>query len=287
MSQDKIFLDYDQAALDQAYDQRFWAPNAAEIIRWYAEHSAAVYACLPSERNIAYGHGAKERFDLFRTDKADAPTVIFVHGGAWRLLSKEDSVFPAEVFVSTGVNYIALDFDIIPDARLPAMIAQVRQAIAWLWREGPGIGINRERLYLCGHSSGAHLAAMALVTDWQSHGLPHDVIKGGLCASGSYDLEAVVLSARGDYLELDNAEVIACSPIHFVERLACPLVVAYGGRESPEFIRQSEDFHARILRSGGRANLLMANDDNHFEISKSLAEPDGLLARTMLDLIGM
>jgi len=286
MSSPKVFLDYDQVSLDRAYDQRAWAPNAKEIVDWYAVASAVARTRLDCETNISYGEGEDERFDLFPTGKANAPAVVYVHGGAWRLLSKEESAFAAEAFVASGASFVALDFSITPKARLPEMAAQVRRALVWLWRNGKSLGINRDRLYLCGHSSGAHLTATMLTTDWKAlEDLPGDFIKGALCASGSYDLRPVMLSARGRYLELDDAEEDALSPQRHVDRLECPVIVAFGNKESPEFQRQARDFHAAIHRAGNTAELIVGLNLNHFEISATLAQRDGFLARAMLDLM--
>jgi len=284
----KVFLGYDQEALDRAYDQRAWAPNAKDIIDWYAVASATARNRLVCERDIAYGKGEDERFDFFPTSRPDAPVVVYVHGGAWRLLSKEESAFAAEAFVASGASFVALDFSITPKVRLPEMAAQVRRALVWLWRNGDSHGINRNRLYLCGHSSGAHLTATTLVTDWTPfEDLPRDFIKGAVCASGSYDLQAVMLSARGHYLNLDAAEEEALSPQRHVEMLECPIIVAYGENESPEFQRQARDFHAAIGRAGHAAELIVGENLNHFEIVTTLARRDGLLARAMLGLMGL
>jgi hypothetical protein len=43
--------------------------------------------------------------------------------------------------------------------------------------------------YVSGHSSGGHLAGVILTADWRELDLPADVVKGGLCSSGMYDLE--------------------------------------------------------------------------------------------------
>jgi len=288
MAPPKVFLDYDQEALDRAYDQRAWAPNAKDIIDWYGVASAAARDRLVCERDIAYGRGEDERFDFFPAGPPDAPVVVYVHGGAWRLLGKAESAFAAEAMVAAGASFVALDFSITPKVRLPEMAAQVRRAIAWLWRNGDRIGINRDRLYLCGHSSGAHLTATTLVTDWTSYeDLPRDFIKGALCASGSYDLEAVMLSARGGYLDLDAAEENALSPQRHVARLECPIIVAYGENESPEFQRQARDFHAAIERAGHAADLIVGDKLNHFEVVATLARRDGFLARAMLGLMGL
>ena len=61
----KIFLDYDQAALDRQYNQRAWVTNADELIRRYATRSDAVRARLGEPESIAYGAAPNETVDLY------------------------------------------------------------------------------------------------------------------------------------------------------------------------------------------------------------------------------
>src|SRR5262245_29963374 len=83
---------------------------------------------------------------------------------------------------------------------LMIMADQVRRAIAWVYKNAASFGGDANRLYVSGTSSGAHLAAVALTTDWRKDfGLPADMLKGGLCCSGMYDLHPVSLSARAGY----------------------------------------------------------------------------------------
>jgi arylformamidase len=94
-----VFLGYDQEQLDRQYDQRVWAPNAADVIRRYAENSDRVRARLGEPLAFAYGPSPAETLDLYKTPAANAPIRVFIHGGAWRSLSKRDSAFAAETFV--------------------------------------------------------------------------------------------------------------------------------------------------------------------------------------------
>src|SRR4029077_18298105 len=130
----KIYLDYDQAELDRAYTQSAWAPNAEEIIRWYGPKSADVRGRLKHQANIAYGETQAEVLDLFPTDRTKAPICVFVHGGAWTLLTNDQSAFAAEVFVEAGVHFVAINFAVVPQVRLPEMVAQVRRATAFVHR---------------------------------------------------------------------------------------------------------------------------------------------------------
>jgi arylformamidase len=165
---------------------------------------------------------------------------------------------------------------------------QVRRAIAWVYHNAAQLGGDPGRIYVGGQSSGGHLAAVALTTDWpRDFGLPVDIIKGGLCISGMYDLTPVRLSARSNYVKFDDATVAALSPIRHLDRLHAPLVVAYGIRETPEFQRQNREFAAAVETAGKKVQLLVGENYNHFELPETLGNPYGLLGRAVLDLMGL
>jgi arylformamidase len=283
-----VFLDYDQVELDRQYDQRAWAPNAIELINRYATDSAAVRKRIGEPQIYDYGDTRAESLDLFRTHRAPAPIHVFIHGGAWRLLSARDSSFPAETFVRAGAHYVALDFAQLPAVALDRMVDQVRSAIALLYRYADQFGGDRNRIFVSGHSSGAHLAAAVAMTDWTARfGLPQDVVKGVLCCSGIYDLEPVRLSARNDYVQLDEALVEALSPLRHLADLRCPMAIAMGEHESDEFKRQARAFADAIDRQGVPVEFFEGLGLNHFEIVTTLASATGLLARIALRQMGL
>jgi arylformamidase len=283
----KVYLDYTQDELDRAYDQRVWAPNAAEVIQRYATASADVRTRIQRRADLRYGPTEHETLDVFPAAGGSAPVLVFVHGGAWRGGDKDDYSFPAETLVGAGAHYVTLDFASIPAARLPEMAAQVRRAIAWVHANAVSFGGDPERLYLCGHSSGAHLAAVALTTDWAALGLPGSVVKAGLCVSGMYDLQAPLLSARSAYVQVSREEEDQLSPRRHVERVRCPVVVAHGERESPEFARQAAEFAAALAANGAGSELIVGPRLNHFEMLETFRRPDGLLARVALRQMGL
>jgi arylformamidase len=194
------------------------------------------------------------------------------------------------MFLTAGAHYVVPDFAWVQDVggSLMVLADQVRRAIAWVYQNIARFGGDPSRLYLGGQSSGGHLAAVALTTDWRRNfGLPADIIKGGLCISGMYDLVPVRLSARSNYVAFDDATVAALSPIRHIDRLAAPLVVAYGTCETPEFQRQSREFAAAVKAAGKRARLLVGEHYNHFELPETLGNPYGLLGRAVLELMGL
>ncbi|MBO0738470.1 MAG: alpha/beta hydrolase [Alphaproteobacteria bacterium] len=285
-----VFLDYDQAALDAAYDQAAYAINREQLIKRRNRDSELVCLRIGEPDRVPYGSAEIERLDIYRTVRGAAPVFIFVHGGAWRSGRSKDFAAPAEMFLAAGAHYVVPDFAWVQDAggSLMVLADQVRRAIAWVYQNAERVGADPNRLYVGGQSSGGHLAAVALTTDWPAEfRLPADLIKGGICISGMYDLAPVRLSARNRYVAFDDATVARLSPIRHLDRLRAPLIVAYGTCETPEFQRQGREFAAAVEIAGKKVELLVGDYYNHFELSETLGNPYGLLGRAALGLMSV
>ena len=79
-----VFLDYDQKALDAAYDQAAYAPNREQLIKRRINDSELARRRIGEPERVAYGPAEIERLDIYRTGRAMAPVFVFIHGGAWR-----------------------------------------------------------------------------------------------------------------------------------------------------------------------------------------------------------
>lgn len=284
----RVWLDLDQAELDAAYDQTVWAANREQVVKRFATQSDAARSRLGTPRRFAYGTTLIEGLDLYATARPNAPINVFIHGGAWRAGLAKNYAFPAELFVRAGAHFVVPDFAAVQDVggSLTVMAEQVRRAVAWVYRNARSFGGDPDRLYVCGHSSGAHLAAVVLTTDWvREHQLPADIVKGGLCSSGMYDLKAPRLSARSNYVTFTDESEQALSPQRHLDRLHAPIVVSHGTLESPEFQRQARDFAAAVGAAGKPVKLLVGEAYNHFEIIETLGSPYGLLGRAALELM--
>jgi len=282
----RVWLDLDQAELDDAYDQSVYAPDQKQVTGRYASNSDATRARLGAPKRFAYGPAPVEGLDVWTTKRPNAPINVFVHGGAWRVGTAGAYAFPAELFVNAGAHFVVLDFASVTDlgGDLMAMADQVRRGIAWVHRNAKSFGGDPDRLFISGHSSGAHLAGVVLVTDWKKdYGLPADTVKGGLCCSGMFDMKPVRLSARSRYVKFTDEMEDAMSAQRHLDRLNAPVVLAHGTLETPEFQRQSRDFAQAVKAAGKPAQLLVAPGYNHFEILETLANPYGLLGRAALE----
>ena len=280
----KVFLDYDQKALDDAYDQAVYAPNRDQILKRLAYTSELVRKRIGVPERHQYGHADIEGLDLYRAQKRGAPINVFVHGGAWRAGLARDYGFPAEMLVNAGANFVALDFNNVLETGgdLLPMADQVRRGIAWVCKNAEQLGADPRRVYVSGTSSGAHLGGVAATTDWTKFELPADAIKGYALCSGMYDLRGPRLSKRSAYVKFTDQVEQALSAQRHLEAIRTPIVLLYGSLETPEFQRQSADFADALTRAGKWVEIIRAEGYNHFEIAETFGNPYGPMGRAVL-----
>jgi arylformamidase len=257
----------DQQALNKAYDQSQYAPNMQEVLARYASASETVRTKFGRPAIFSYGELPIEEIELFSINDCEAATEIFIHGGAWRGGVAKNYSFLAQTTIAAGINLAIVDFSAVqesPDG-LFTMVDQIKRAIDWLDQHAIEIGINKNKFYLTGHSSGAHLVASAITT---SPDLP---INAAICCSGIYELAPVRLSSRNEYLHLSEEMVQCLSPQRHIQNINVPLKVVYGEFESPEFIRQAVEFTEALRQANKNVELAEVLNVNHFEILERYA----------------
>jgi len=165
------------------------------------------------------------------------------------------------------------------------MVDQCRRAVAWVYRNAASFGGDPNALYLSGHSSGGHLAGCVVITEWEKQGLPRDLLKAALLGSGMYDLKPPRLSARSRYVKFTDAMEEALSAQRHLDRIHTPLVLVHGTLETPDFMRQTREFHAALRAAGKPVTLIVAKGHNHFELGESLGNPYGVMGRAAFEMM--
>jgi arylformamidase len=290
MQSARVFLDYDQQALDDAYDQAVYAPNRGQVRIRLDRACEETRARLGAPIRKPYGDAPIERVDVFRTAAARAPVVVFIHGGAWQQGTAADHAYGAEAIVRAGAHFVVPDFNAVQEVggSLFPMADQVRRAIAWTYRNAESFGGDPQRLFVVGRSSGAHLSACAAIADWQgAFGVPADIVKGYTLQSGMYDLLGPRLSKRGAYVKFTDEMEAQLSPQRHLDRISTPVVLIYGSTETPEFQRQSRDFAQALQQARKPVKLIFAEGYNHFELAETLANPYGIVGRAVLEQVGL
>jgi arylformamidase len=284
-----IFLDYDQAALDAQYNLRAAVKDALAHLGECARRSAIVRAELDPRLDVPYGPTHAERANVFPAPKPGAPILVFIHGGYWQRLDKNDFDYVAAPFAAAGAAVVNVDYALAPRAAMDEIGRQVRAAIAWVWREAGSFNGDPARIHVAGHSAGAHLAAMAALTAWDGFapGLPAGIVKSAAAISGVYALEPVRLSYLNEALRLDAAAARRNSPAFFARKGAAPLALAVGAGETAEFLRQQRHFAAALAQAGAAAETLEVPDRHHFDVIHDLAAPGTRLHALMRARLGV
>jgi acetyl esterase/lipase len=265
-----------RAELDAAYNNSAAVAGSARHVADWSERSAALRSRHPDLLDRPYGPRDRNRIDILRSGAADAPLLVFFHGGYWQRNAKEVFTCMAAGPLAHGIDVALPGYTLAPDATLTEIGAETGEALRWLRREGPAIGVARGPLIASGWSAGGHLAALAM---------DRPEVDAGLAISGIFDLEPCRLNYLNEKLRLSIEEVRELSPLERLPTSSGPLAVAYGARELPELRRQSEDFAAAWSRAGLTGTLQPVPDHDHFSVLDELEQPDGRLVTMLLALV--
>ncbi len=291
MAQEKaVFRGWTVSQLNDQLNQGPYLPPPPELKRIAADYginSAKVRAQYPP-KTFSYGPSDAAKLDIFTPAFAkDLPVMIFFHGGSWDFDTKDNYSTQAVPFLMTGAIYISVGFDNIPPNTMTGMVGQCRSAVQWIYKNAKNFGGDPNRLYVSGHSSGGHLANMMLVTEWQKHGLPENVLKGGSILSGWTDLYPVSLSMRQQFLKLTPQEVKEFSPVNFPQNVRCPVIVTCGGDESPYMQMQSGDWATKLQSYSRLAGAYLMPGYYHFRTPLLFNDSNNQVIKSTLALMNL
>lgn len=188
--------------------------------------------------NVNYGTHARHSLDVYgpvaskSAGNKTLPTLVFFYGGSWNSGSKEDYAFVGRALAAQGFITVIADYRIVPEVRFPRFVEDAALAVAWVTESIARYGGDQDRLFLAGHSAGAHIAMM-LALDGNflaARGLPGNTIKGVAGLSGPYDfLPLTRASSQAAFSHVKNLETT--QPIHFVTASAPPVFLATGEQD--------------------------------------------------------
>lgn len=271
--------------LDDATREREYSPssviggNYAPFLAQYHEQSVRAHAALEVSRDLRYGAAPCALLDFFPAPAGvvDAPLLIYIHGGYWQELSKDDSAFLAPAWHAAGCAHAVIGYTLAPQATLPQIVDECRAAVAWLHTHAGDLGFARDAVLIAGSSAGGYLAAACA----DRSPVP---VRGIVPVSGIYDVAPLIGTSINDALRLDATSAAALD-LFAPERRYAPAVVAWGDVETGEFKRQSRDFAARLTRAGTPCAALEVPGRNHFDVILELGDPASALfaaARALL-----
>ena len=170
------------------------------------------------QRSVSYGNDRRHRFDLYRPHALPSvPVIVFFYGGRWESGEKELYFFLASALARRGIAVAVPDYRVYPEVRFPTFLEDAARAVRFILDNATHLGIDRRRIFVMGHSAGAHIAAMLrLDARWLDAVKldPRRDLAGMIGLAGPYDF----LPLNDETLEaiFGDGDLAHTQPINFV-----------------------------------------------------------------------
>jgi arylformamidase len=270
---------------NQEYNAYVQAPGYAKDAI-YRSRSDDAAARLERISNVVFDEKSGQTLDIYPAGKG-APLFVWIHGGYWRSSSKDENIFVVPALVNAGVAVASIDYTLAPRADIAEITRQVYSSLSWLHGNAPNYDINAKALHVGGHSAGGHLTAMACSNNWQeTYGVPSEIIHTATPISGIFDLLPMQRTFVNEALKLSSAQIEGYSPIHQIPPNShISMLMAYGGNESSEFARQTNDYAAAWRGAGNAVEIVGMPGFHHFDVILELERPESPLVTEILKMI--
>ena len=265
-------------AFDNLPEQKKMGPAgeayAAEILKRSREVMRTARVVLDQ----AYGDDYWQKVDLFLpADKTltGLPVLIFLHGGGWEFGYKEWMGYMAPAFTDLPAIFVSVSYRLIPQVRFPAHLDDTLAALAWVHKNIARHGGDPSRLFIGGHSAGAHLAALATLRRdlLAKAGVPVAAIRGCLPVAGTYKFEIGELEARGKMMLKKPEDAPEASPITYVAGNRVPFYVTWGEKDLDNILKTSMPMVDALKAVGTEVEHKIFAGFDHFDISLDNADP--------------
>ena len=245
-----------------------------------AANAPALFGAFERRANVAYGTHDRQRLDIYRPTTGDQgnaggarPIVMFWYGGSFERGRKEQYRFVGAALAEEGYVAVLPDYRVYPEVRFPGFVDDGVSALAWVVSHAQEIGGDPRRIYVAGHSAGAHIAAMVAydAQRLEALGLPKDTIRGYIGLSGPYALDPnddtlrTIFSAP--YAHAD------WQPVQRARAGAPPALLMHGEADTLVSVNHARRMAARLGELGTRAELRTYPGRAHADTVAAFAAP--------------
>jgi len=230
-----------------------------------------------------YGDHPRQTMEVFKAaaNGTGRGLAIFIHGGFWRAMERQQSRFMAQPFLKRGIDCIILEYRLMPEFRLSDLMADTVAALRHIAKISARTRLSANRI-IAGHSAGAHLAVYGTAqARAQGLCLPNDAL---LLFSGVYDIYPVAKTDIGDELEMSPAEVARWSIYSGVSINNQTTAFVVGNDETDDFKRQTF-LGAQMLSGDVGENIFLVNDANHLSLLTKFCQNDEVFEAITTDLM--
>lgn len=270
------------------------------LLTAFPAFAVAGFAAEPRvSRDVPYAQPGDERQTLDVYSPAEGtghPVVVWIHGGGWRRGDKRNVQHKPQAFVDQGYVFVSVNYRFVPQVTVKEMAGDVAKAIAWVVGHAGDYGGDGRKIFVMGHSAGAHLAAL-VCTDaryLKNEGITLSLLKGCVPVdTAAYDISARFRSA-GPLQAKAGASVFGddaaahreLSPITYVEKgRAIPPFLILHVADRPDSRAQSEALAKALVATGRKATLVPAAGKTHGTINSELGLPDDKPTKAVFEFL--
>jgi acetyl esterase/lipase len=215
------------------------------------------------------------RLDIYTPASArGVPVVVFFHGGRWSKGEPADYRFVGQALASRGFVAVVPEFRQYPQVRFPEFVNDAARAVRWTQQQIGRYGGDPSKLFVMGHSSGAHIAAMlALNPEYlQAAGTDRASLRGMIGLAGAYAfLPLTAPDLRDLFAPPERYEL--SQPIAFVDGEGPPLLLLHGENDDIIDVENTRRLSAAVVRAGGTVETVIYPKMSHSWIVSTLAAP--------------
>ena len=234
---------------------------------------------------VVYGELDRQTLDIYtpRASAGASPVVVFFYGGGWRKGAKENYEFVASSLTESGYAVVIPDYRVFPGVVFPGFVDDGAQAVAWVLNNAAHYDLDPDRVFLMGHSAGAHIAALLSLDQryLEKHGIEVGRIRALIGLSGPYDFLPI---ESGYLLDVFPEESRAASqPVNFVTAAAPPTLLIHGEDDDIVNPANSESLAERLSQHGVDVSIRLYDGAGHAKIAVALAPALDFMGDTLED----
>lgn len=228
------------------------------------------------KRGIVYSGQSGQQLDIYQPPgNGPHPAVIFFHGGSWRDGSRAGYGFAGRAFAAQGFTTIIADYRKAPQHKFPDFVVDAASAANWTHRNVARYGGDANRIFLMGHSAGAHVAMLAaLDPQWlTAQGSDSSIITGIIGISGPYDFLPFEKGGPADIAMGDWPQPDETQPITYARRGAPPVLLLTGDADTTVRPRNSINLHNAMKNAGAVSTIKKYAALNHIDPVMAISRP--------------
>jgi acetyl esterase/lipase len=252
------------------------AASGCSRLEFLVANLPARFGAYRHRADIAYGADRQQRLDTYVPDQPrqrSCPVVVFWHGGRWSEGDKADYRFVGAALAGLGCVAVLPNYRHYPQVKMPGFMQDAALAAAWAADYARGFQ-DAGRLYLMGHSAGAHLAALVTLDTryLAATGAPPAHIAGVIGLSGPYDFLPLMEPDVQDMFGPPQLYPLS-QPINFVRPDAPPMLLVHGEQDVTVLPKNSRNLASALQAKGVAVTLRLYPRLGHADTVAALSEP--------------